>query len=231
LDVNEFTYAHRNRGQYTPIVSEGAPITAFTPFKPFGKHDKGYSTYIGVGPDGKFKVGDISIFGEGDYLTGTYSNKVYDFVKDANGNYKWQSDSKHGNYNNNVPIVRVEHNGKIIESAPVNVLASKFDKKGTTYGNITGGRVLVQVGNELRLLSGSVSNIDAEFTAMKERQGVDYGIFYTLDNGSYNRALRTYDGRFTTGDLQAYDQQNHGNSGNFLYITGRTPDVFAQDTV
>lgn len=231
LDVNEFTYAHRNRGQYTPIVSEGAPITAFTPFKPFGKHDKGYSTYIGVGSDGQFKVGDISIFGEGDYLTGTYSNKVYDFVKDANGNYKWQSDDKHQNYRHNVPIVRVEHNGKIIESAPVNVLASKNDKKGTTYGNVTGGRVLVQVGNELRLLSGSVANIDAEFTAMKERQGVDYGIFYTLDNGSYNRALRTYDGRFTRGDLEEYDQQNYGNSGNFLYITGRTPDMFEQDTV
>lgn len=231
LDVNEFTYAHRNRGQYTPIVSEGAPITAFTPFKPFGKHDTGYSTYIGVGSDGQFKVGDISIFGEGDYLTGTYSNKIYDFVKDANGNYKWQSDSKHGNSNRNVPIVRVEHNGKIIESAPVNILASKSDKKGTTYGNITGGRVLVQVGNELRLLSGSVANIDAEFTAMKERQGVDYGIFYTLDNGSYNRALRTYDGRFTAGDLQAYDRQNSGNSGNFLYITGRIPDIFEQDTV
>jgi hypothetical protein len=127
--------------------------------------------------------------------------------------------------------VRVEHNGKIIESAPVNVLASKNDKKGTTYGDVTGGRVLVQVGNELRLLSGSVANIDAEFTAMKERQGVDYGIFYTLDNGSYNRALRTYDGRFTRGDLEAYDQQNSGNSGNFLYITGRTPDMFQQDTV
>jgi hypothetical protein len=48
-------------------------------------------------------------------------------------------------------------------------LIRKDDKKGTQYGSITGGRVLVKVGNEMRLLSGSISDIDKEFEGMKKR--------------------------------------------------------------
>lgn len=233
LDMTEYIFGHRNRNDYSTIISEAAPITAFYPFVPYGQHKENSGTFIGYDTNGRLKAGDISEFGEGDYLSKTYANKVYKFIKDKNGNFVWQSDSAHGNRNQNVPKVLVEDEktGQLVERFPVNILSYKSDLQGTTYGNITGGRVLVKVGNEFRLLSGSVSNIEKAFEDMKKRQGVDFGIFYTLDNGSYNRALRTYDGIFTKGDLQAYDRQNIGSSGNFLYIKGTAPNHFAQDTV
>lgn len=232
LDATSYIYGVRNRGDLNEIESEGAPITSFKPFKQYGKHEKGYNTYIGIGKDGKLKVGDISQFEEGDMLSGTYSNKVYSFVKDDKGNFVWQSDAKHGNRSKNVPQVEVEDEktGEIIKKFPINILANTNDLKGTTYGNITGGRVLVKVGDEIRLLSGSISDIEKEFESMKDRQKEDYGIFYTLDNGSYNRGLRTYDKKFTKSDLQNYDQQNTGDSGNFLYIKGNY-SKFPSDTV
>jgi len=67
--------------------------------------------------------------------------------------------------------VIIDENGKRISdnsSQAINILVNKGDKKGT-YGNITGGRYLVKVGKEIRILSGSVENIDQEFEAMKKR--------------------------------------------------------------
>ncbi len=232
LDMDDYTFGVRNRGDMAEIHSEAAPITAFRPFRKYGEHAKGYKTYIGMGADGRLKVGDISKFGDGDMLTGTYANKVYSFAKDKDGNYIWQSDSKHGNRNQNVAavITEDEKTGEKKQAFPLNILANKNDKEGKTYGNITGGRVLAQVGNELRLLSGSIRDIETEFEAMKKRQNVDYGIFYTLDNGSYNRGLRTYDKTFTTKDLRNYDEQNSGDSGNFMYIKDNY-QKFPSDTV
>ena len=104
-------------------------------------------------------------------------------------------------------------------------------QNGNTYGWVSGGRALVRVGDESRLLSGSIDNIEQQFEEMKRRNNATYGTFYTLDNGSYNRGLRTIDGRFTTADLKAYDNQNVGSGGNFLYITGRNTPKFSSDTI
>lgn len=232
LDMDDYTFGVRNRGDMSEIHSEAAPITAFRPFRKYGEHAKGYKTYIGIGADGRLKVGDISKFSDGDMLSGTYANKVYSFAKDKEENYIWQSDGKHGNRNQNVAavIIEDEKTGEKRQAFPLNILANKNDKEGKTYGNITGGRVLVQVGNELRLLSGSIRDIEAEFEAMKKRQNVDYGMFYTLDNGSYNRGLRTFDKTFTAKDLRNYDEQNSGDSGNFMYIKSNY-QKFPSDTV
>lgn len=232
IDASEYTYGVRNRGDMSEIHSEAAPITAFKPFKEYGNQEKGYKTYIGIGKDGRIKVGDISNFEEGDMLSGTYSNKVYSFAKDKDGKFIWQSDGIHGNQSKNVPAVIIENEktGKKEQRFPINILANKNDSEGTTYGNITGGRVLVKVGDELRLLSGSIKDIEQEFEAMKKRQNAEYGMFYTLDNGSYNRGLRTYDKTFTSGDLKKYDEQNSGDSGNFLYIKDKYQQ-FPSDTL
>ena len=66
-------------------------------------------------------------------------------------------------------------------------------KNPNTYGDVTGGRVIMQAGNELRLVSGSVNNIANEFEAMKKRNNSPYVTFYTLDNGTFNKGLRTLD--------------------------------------
>ena len=229
LDVNEFTFSHRNRGQNTPIESEAAPITAFTPFVPYGQQGSRHKTFIGYNSQtGQLKAGDISQFGPGDFLSGTFSNDFTGFKRDASGNIVYKRDGAHGNGDRSVPLM-VTPEGK---DGSLNILTDR-QQKGNTYGWVSGGRVLVRVGDELRLLSGSIEDIERAFEEMKHRNNATYGTFYTLDNGSYNRGLRTIDGKFTTADLEAYDKQNRGNSGNFLYITGRNNPApkFRSDTV
>lgn len=227
LDMREFTFGARNRGNTTEIKSEAAPITAFNPFKPYGQQQKGFQTYIGIDPQGRFKVGDISQFSSGDLLTGTYANEVLSFKKDKAGNLQYKNDRAHGNGDRSVPIT-VLRNGKF---GSLNILTNR-DQTGNTYGWVDGGRVLVKVGPELRLLSGSIEDIERNFEDMKRRNKATYGTFYTLDNGSYNRGLRTYDRIFTPADLKEYDQQNVGG-GNFLYIKNRRDQIpsFKSDTI
>lgn len=233
VDVNEYTFGYRNRGDYTPINTEAASITAFRNFKPYGRHDQGYKTYIGIDKNGNLKVGDISQFSQGDFLTGTYSNEIASFLKDKNGNIVLTKSIK--NPAQNQPAYVVWDNGKLIEKPngqAINILVRKDDPVGNQYGNVTGGRVLVKVGNELRLLSGSVRDIDRQFEDMKKRNGVDHGTFYTLDNGSFNRGLRTYNQQITSNDLRRYDDLNSGG-GNFLYLQSRKAPVpqFRSDTI
>ena len=83
------------------------------------------------------------------------------------------------------------------------------------YGSIAGGRIIIQAGKEVRLVSGSIDNIRDE--AMKSRNNVKTVDLYTLDNGTYHSGLRTFDKIFTRNDLLEYDAQNTGG-GNFLYI-------------
>ena len=229
LDITEYTFKHRNRGQNTPIDSEAAPITAFTPFVPYGQQGTRHKTFIGYNPQtGQLKAGDISQFGPGDYLSGTFSNDFTGFKKDNSGKILYKRDDDHGNGNRSVPLMTTS-DGK---TGSLNILTDT-QQRGNTYGWVSGGRVLVRVGNELRLLSGSIEDIDRAFEEMKHRNNATYGTFYILDNGSYNRGLRTIDGRFTTQDLQAYDKQNIGSSGNFLYITGKSNPApkFRSDTI
>lgn len=230
LDVNEFQFGYRNRGDLTPLQSEAAPITAFHNFVPYGKQDNKYKTFIGVSPDGKLKVGDISQFSEGDYLSGTFSNDIAGFKKDQNGNYVFVQSTANKSRNQPVPILwDGDGTYEIPNSQAMNILVNRGDKQGR-YGNIVGGRFLVKVGDELRLLSGSVENIEQEFEAMKQRNHQPYGTFYTLDNGSYNIGLRTVDKQFTRDDLIQYDARNRGG-GNFLYIKDTAPIQFPSDTI
>lgn len=233
IDVNEYTFGYRNRGQNSPINTEAALITAFRNFKPYGQHDKGYQTYIGIDKDGKLKAGGPQDFEEGDMLTGTYSNDIASFRKDGNGNIIMTNSTK--NPAQNQPTYILWDNGNLVEKPSgqaINILVRKDDPVGNQYGNVTGGRVLVRVGNELRLLSGSVKDIDRQFEAMKKRNNAQYGTFYTLDNGSFNRGLRTFNQRLTTQDLKRYDNLNAGG-GNFLYLKERLQprQVFRSDTI
>lgn len=57
------------------------------------------------------------------------------------------------------------------------------------YGSIAGGRIIIQAGKEVRLVSGSIDNIRDEIEAMKSRNNVKN----TLDNGTYHSGLRTFD--------------------------------------
>ena len=188
---------------------------------------------IKIGNSSNLKAGDISQFSKGDYLSGTYSNEIASFMKDSKGNIIMTKSLK--NPLQNQPAYIIWDNGKLIKKPKgqaINILVRKDDPIGNQYGNVTGGRVLVRVGNELRLLSGSVKDIDRQFEEMKKRNKADHGTFYTLDNGSFNRGLRTYNRVLTSKDLRKYDQLNSGG-GNFLYLQRKKAPIqaFRSDTI
>lgn len=232
--VNQYKLAARNRDDLTPINTEGAIITAFGNFLPYGKHDKKYKTFIGIDPEGHIKAGDISQFKQGDLLSGTFSNDIKSIMKKDNGEFVIHEVKTYPKYD--YPAYTLWNNGNPIdmpEGRALNIFLQKGDTKGQTYGEITGGRVLVKVGNELRLLSGSLSNINDQFEEMKKRNNAEYGTFYTIDNGSYNKALRTSGKNITSEQLHDYDMQNSTSGGNFLYIVDKFPEMqkFKSDTI
>lgn len=234
IDVSEYTFGYRNRGQIDPIDSEGGVVTSFSNFLPYGQHIKNRNTYIGIDKNGKLIAGSIDNFGEGSYLAPTYSNIVSRFMTDDQNNIIYTPSVKNPGKMQPVAELIDENTGNPIKDAnnqAINILVNRGDRKGT-YGNITGGRYLVKTGDEIRLLSGSVENIRDEFEAMKKRNKVNFGTFYTLDNGSFNIGLRTVDKKLTTHDLKQYDQRNAGG-GNFLYLKQKLipRDVYKSDTI
>lgn len=112
------------------------------------------------------------------------------------------------------PILNAIVNGKSVNNR-LNFLAN--NNRTDEYGSIAGGRIIIQAGKEVRLVSGSIDNIRDEIEAMKSRNNVKTVDLYTLDNGTYHSGLRTFDKIFTRDDLLKYDAQNTGG-GNFLYI-------------
>lgn len=229
INLNDVRLGVRNRGSREPLTTEGAIVTNFHPYTPYEKIDKNNktATYMGIDASGKFKVGTIDSFAKGDMLTRTYANDVESFAKDAKGNQIWKNDAAHGNKSRNVPVLNVIQNGKTVKGS-LNILTDKGSKNSNTYGNITGGRVILEAGDERRLVSGSIDDIEKQFNDIKKRHGVKTVRMYTLDNGSYNRGLRTKNRILSASDLQAYDNQNSGG-GNFMYLLDNKG--FSTDTV
>lgn len=214
IDLSRFTYGARNRGEYDPIDTEAGVITTFNPFSKVEPGSEG--TYIGIDDKGHLILGDSSLFGDNSVGSRIFSNTIFKIRKNESG-YEVQPAGK-GNVRFSTPVVDIlDSNGNIRQSRALNILLPKEDTSGTTYGNATGGRVIIRVGNELKLVSGSLDTINTVFEDMKKRNNADRGIFYTLDNGTYARAIRTYNSKLTPEDLKDYDLQNTGG-GNFLYI-------------
>lgn len=234
LNSTDFIFGARNRGDNRELNTEAAVITSLNPFLPYGKHDTKFKNFIGIDQNGRLKVGDISNFGPGDKLAGTFANEIASFMKDQNGDFILSKSLK--NPSQDQPAYVLWDNGKLINKPTgqaINILLYRGDKKGQRYGSIAGGRILVKVGNEIRLLSGSLKDIDSQFEDMKLRNHTDHGTFYTLDNGSFNKAIRTMDQKITSKDLIGYDRLNAGGGGNFLYISRRNTSTpkFRSDTI
>lgn len=225
IDLNNATLGTRNRGDYTPLNTEGGIITAFDSFRPAKSLKNSKGTYMGVDKNGHFKTGNINDFDPDDLVTRTYENELVSFAKDANGKQKYKNDAAHGNRSRSVPVVNMIVDGKPKEGS-LNILTD-INQKGNTYGNITGGRLVVKAGNEYRLISGSIETLENQIENIKKRHKISSVKVYTLDNGSYNRGLRTKDRILTASDLRSYDNQNNGG-GNFMYLNN---SVYKSDTI
>ena len=228
INLNDVRLGVRNRGDNTPLKTEGAIITALNRFAPYNEVADTKATYFGVDKNGRFKAGPYSEFGEGDMMSRTWANNVEGFIVDKDGKILTKDDADHGNPGRRVPRVRViGDDGRMVEGS-INLLTNKRDTNTGTYGTITGGRVIMKAGDEIRLVSGSIDNIKEAFEDLKRRNGVPYVTFYTLDNGTFNRGLRMTDKRLTSQDLHNHDLKNSGG-GNFMYLL-QNPEVFKADT-
>lgn len=229
INLGDVRLGARNRGDYTPLHSEGAIVTSLYQFMPYAQVTDKTGTYFGIDKAGRFKAGPYSEFGDGDMMARTYANNVESFVTDNSGKILTKDDAQHDNPGRRVPIVNVINDKGVRTRGSINILTNKGDTNTGTYGTITGGRVVMRAGNETRLVSGSIDNIKQVFEELKQRNNVPYVTFYTLDNGTFNRGLRMTDQNLTSRDLKNHDLKNSGG-GNFLYLLPQQ-SVFPSDTV
>lgn len=230
-NLNDVRLGARNRGDLTPLNTEGAIVTALNPFVPYNRVTNKNGTYIGIDKNGRLKAGNYIDFEDGDLMSRSYSNKVKEFVRNPDGSLKIISDAQHGNRSHYIPVVRIvsDDGASEREGSPVNLITRSGDPDTSKFGVIAGGRVIMRAGNDFRLVSGSIDDIAAAFDDMKKRNNVPYVTFYTMDNGTFNVALRTKNKKLSADNLREYDRSN-ASGGNFLYLLSNQ-NAFRSDTI
>jgi hypothetical protein len=223
MDLNALKFGVRNRGDFTPIDTEAASITAFHPFVDSKLYftqiadDPANATYLGITPDGQVQVGGRKDVENKDIkITRVFSNKVVDFIKDPTGGIKKVPAGAKVNKNAFSPAVTVIGDDGKQKEGKLNLVVPQGTKADDAFGVATGGRFIFQTPDgQSRLVSGSLSNIEQEFKRIKGKN--PYVTVISLDNGSFSRGLRTFDKRLTSVDLRSYDNLNSGG-GNFAYL-------------
>ena len=224
INLDSVTVGIRHRGDYSDIDTEGAITTHMNEFKPWTHVDgvdlnKGY---IGVDKNGKVKVGNYYDFDENYMINRAAMNKTKGFALDADGNILFENDkgkpnSKRWSPNLDRALIEYQKEDGTWGIGPSNITAYEGTNNSKTYGDMTGGRMIIRVGDETRLVSGSVKDINNAIQDMKNRHGVEFVEAYSLDNGTYNHAIRTKNKKITKDDWIEYDNRNSGG-GHVLYL-------------
>lgn len=165
INLTKHTFGYRNRGDYTPINSIAAPITAFSNFKSKESISPNNQNYIGIDSIGKFVFGKYSDIPNGSMISPTFKNTVTGFKTDSKDNVLFMESNSNGSKKS--PILNAIVNGKSVNNR-LNFLAN--NNRTDEYGSIAGGRIIIQAGKEIRLVSGSIDNIRDEIEAMKSRK-------------------------------------------------------------
>lgn len=228
-------FGARNRGDYTPLNSNNAPLTTYRPLVKYENNKTGAvdgegheNHFYGFDKEGKFKVGPLSEFGPGDTMTQAFYFDVVKVKRDKSGNIVYKEDRNNpGRFQ---PVVEgydentYDKNGKLqrgkYKESTITTMSKKRSLDGS-YGNVSGGRVLLKADNETRIVSGSIDHVIQELELMQKNHKGKPVRYYQLDNGSYNRGLRTRNGKnISEQDLRDYDKQNTtaAGGGHFMYI-------------
>ena len=228
-------FGARNRGEYTPLNSNNAPLTTYRPLVKYENNKVGavdgeghQNHFYGFDKEGKFKVGPLSKFGPGDTMTQAFYFDVVKVKRDKNGNIVYKEDRNNpGRFQ---PVVEgydentYDKNGKlkrgVYKESTITTMSKKRSLDGS-YGNVSGGRILLKCDNETRVVSGSIEHVIQELELKKKNHKGKPVRYYQLDNGSYNRGLRTRNGKnISEQDLRDYDKQNttSAGGGHFMYI-------------
>ncbi|WP_291630199.1 LysM peptidoglycan-binding domain-containing protein [Clostridium sp.] len=228
-------FGARNRGDYTPLNSNNAPLTTYRPLVKYENNKTGAvdgegheNHFYGFDKEGKFKVGPLSEFGPGDTMTQAFYFDVVKVKRDKNGNIVYKEDRNNpGRFQ---PVIEgydentYDKDGKLqrgkYKESTITTMSKKRSLDGS-YGNVSGGRVLLKADNETRIVSGSIDHVIQELELMQKNHKGKPVRYYQLDNGSYNRGLRTRNGKnISEQDLRDYDKQNTtaAGGGHFMYI-------------
>ena len=220
INLGDVRLGSRKRGDYRPISNtSGAVITSIngniTRYEDRDPTKVGPNWYfIGYDKNGKFKHGTYKAFSTGDTMVRVATNDFLGFAHDAKGNIL--NRQARGNRGYNSPQVYYLQNGKKKIGA-LNLLINKSADGVSRYGVVQGGRVLALVGNESRVISGSVKDIEKSLKDLQNRYPNQVIKLATLDNGTFNTGLRTKNHTLSSRDLRDYDNRNRGG-GHFFYI-------------
>lgn len=94
--LTKHTFGYRNRGDYTPINSVAAPITAFSNFKSKESISPNNQNYIGIDSIGKFVFGKYSDIPNGSMISPTFKNTVTGFKTDSKDNVLFMESNSNG---------------------------------------------------------------------------------------------------------------------------------------
>lgn len=110
INLTKHTFGYRNRGDYTPINSVAAPITAFSNFKSKESISPNNQNYIGIDSIGKFVFGKYSDIPNGSMISPTFKNTVTGFKTDSKDNVLFMESNSNGSRKS--PILNAIVNGK-----------------------------------------------------------------------------------------------------------------------
>lgn len=222
MDPTRVKVGIRNRGDNTPVDSDGVLFSSFDNNKIMRTSDKSFSksrTYIGVDNEGNMKPGTGDMFLDKDYrLLPFNSRKITGFTKDKNGKYNMMgADGAAKGYS--TPTFDTPNTGKVQSN-----FLMKRNKKDQEnfFGNISGGRAMFTSPDYSKsvYLSGTVSQIDEQLQAWKKENNLDVVNYIMLDNGSYSKGYRKKNGKMTEADWRSYDNQNT-SGGSGIYLKGK----------
>lgn len=230
IDLSSVKGGYRNRGDYRDIETQGLVLPTMHEFYRFGDLNQetikllqsndpnNLKGLIGLDKEGNIKVGRFGDFNEDDIVSVVSYDNIRGFNKNNDGSIKWapRSDRWSDKYVFTETTSINPITGKD-ETGSINVGGSRANPTDKAYGFLNGGHVVIKAGDEVRLISGSVSDIDKEIEKMKIRNNVDNVEFFMLDNGTYNLGLRTTDGVLKASDLKRYDNQNTAG-GHGIYL-------------
>lgn len=218
IDLNSVKVGIRNRGDYRDVDTQGAITTHMNPFTnwvPLENVDKNKG-YIGVDKDGNVKVGSYYDFDENWQITRAARNVLKHLNTNDKGNVIF-GDPKNWSKNlDKVLATMINDKGEEIQGT-LNITGFEGSSDANAYGKYSGGRMIIKVGDETRLISGSANDLHKAIEDIKTRHNVDNVEVYSLDNGTFSTAIRPYNGKITKKDWIKYDNRNNGG-GHVLYL-------------
>lgn len=220
IDLTRIKAGVRNRGDRTPVQSDAVIATAFDNSRIITKKDPSFNSthnYVGIDKEGNMKAGYGSDFGDdAQIIPFPIHYGVEAFSKKPDGDYNY-SKKDVGDKGFTAPMIYGKNGME-----PLNLMVHRGNKQDLdTYGNVTGGRIIITSPDMKKqiLVSGSVKHIEAQLEKFKKDNGLSKVNLVKLDNGSYSRGFRTKDRHIDENDWREFDNRNTGGGSGF-YLQG-----------